>query len=92
MATQLIATGTGSATSADITVADGSSATVFLKDANGGGIGYCAIVYIEIKDSAGNYTTIGQLTNDDPGTVIAAPGTYRLRRKANGVSVGAEQA
>jgi hypothetical protein len=91
MATELLAVASGAANSADIVVADGSSAVVFLKDADGGGLPYRALVYVEIKDDDGFYTTVYSLTDEDPGRVLNGPATYRLRRKANGVAVGACQ-
>lgn len=91
MATELIATGTTAASSADITVVEGAAATVALKDANGARMGLSALVYIEIKDDAGGYTTFDILTSDHPARRIVAAGTYRLRREANGPAVGAFQ-
>lgn len=88
---ELIATGTSATSSSDITVAAGSTATIFLKDADGGAIQNGARVLIEIKDTAGNYTTIGELNYQVPCLVIAGAGTYRVRRLATGISVGVGQ-
>jgi hypothetical protein len=91
MASELIATGSVAATSSDITVAAGSTATVFLKDADGGQMPDGAKVAIEIKDSGGVYNTVGWLTERNPAAVISAAGTYRARRYPTGAVVGVGQ-
>lgn len=91
MASELIAAGSTSATSSDITVAAGSTATVFLKDADGGQMLPEARVAVEIKDSGGVYNTVGWLTDRMPAAVISGAGTYRVRRYATGAVVGVGQ-
>lgn len=91
MASELIATGSAAATSSDITVAAGSTATVFLKDADGGQMAKGAKVAIEIKDSGGVYNTVGWLTDSMPAVVISGVGTYRARRYPTGAIVGVGQ-
>lgn len=91
MASELIATAAGSATSSDIVVGAGSTATIFLKDADGGQMPKDAKVAIEIKDSGGVYNTIGWLTAEEPAKVISGAGTYRARRYATGAIVGVGQ-
>ena len=76
MATEIIATGTGSATSSDVVVADGSTVTVALKGLSGD---QPALVTIELYDGA-TYQRIGKLSSNERALVIAAPGTYRFVR------------
>lgn len=77
-AAELIATGSTAANSSDVVIADGSSVTVGLKGLDGSQ----ARVLILLKDDAGAYNPIGELTALKPSIVIAAPGTYRLTRVA----------
>lgn len=86
--TELLATGTSAANSSDFTLAAGESATLFLKDADGGGLNSRALVYLEVKDETGQYTTIDSLTTNKPGFVLTAIGTFRVRRPAGGDSCG----
>lgn len=78
MATQLIATASTAADSADVVVTAGSPVTVSLKGVTGAE----ARVVISLKDDAGAYGVIGQLTTSQPSAVLAGPGTYRLSRIA----------
>ena len=91
MATELISYGSGEATSADITVADGSTATVFLKSNGALNPKHDAEVFIEVKDGDGNYNIIGSLTQLNRAALISGKGTYRLRRSATSDPVGAGQ-
>lgn len=91
MATELLATGNTAANSSDITVADGGSATIFLKAGSGANIPAGVRVNIQIKDSANAYNTIGYLDALNPSTVIAAKGVYRVSRVAGAYSVGVGQ-
>lgn len=78
MATQILATASTAADSADVTVAAGTPVTVGLKgvvDAN-------AAVIISLKDDAATYNVVGRLTSDVPSLMISAPGTYRFSRVA----------
>ncbi|TPM58981.1 hypothetical protein FJ959_08895 [Mesorhizobium sp. B2-2-4] len=84
MATQILATGSTAADSADVTVAAGTPITVGLKgvvDAN-------ALVIIYLKDDGAAYNQVGRLTSDVPSIMISAPGTYRFSRAA-GATCGA---
>lgn len=89
MATELLPVAATAASSADFTLT--ADTAIYLKDADGGSISYGAKVYLEAKDDAGNYTLVGELTYGNPGAILPA-GTYRARRKANGVSVGVVKA
>lgn len=83
MPTQILATASTAADSADVVVGEGESLTVSLK-----GIGdTTARVTIELKDDQGGYNRVGELTAINPATLIIAPGTYRFSRPA-GVSCG----
>lgn len=90
MATELIATGSAAATSADFDVTD--PVTVFLKDMGevlrGDRRGMQA--FIEIKDSDGGYHPVGTLGQNVSAAVIAGPGTYRVRRAEGDVQFGVE--
>lgn len=73
-AANVLTAGTTAASSSDTTV---TSDTLFgLK-----GTGEAVQVFIEVKDDAGAYHLIGQLTSEQPASILAA-GTYRFRRPA----------
>lgn len=78
MPTQILATASTAANSADIVVADGASLTVGLK----GVADTKARVLIFLKDDGGGYNGVGELSALRPATVIAAPGTFRFTRIA----------
>lgn len=84
MATQLIAEGSNAATSEDIVLTDGATATVAMK-----GAARDAGLIIEMKDDASAWNAVGFLTTREPGQVITGPGTFRVRREANSGIVGA---
>ena len=77
MATQILATGTGPADSADVTVASGATLGVSLKDA-----GFGCEVRIFLKDDGSAYRHIGNLLNkpNESSTTLTAPGVYRFSR------------
>jgi len=92
MATELIASGTTEATSSDITLADGASAIVFLKDASGPSLpGGCTAV-IQLKTAAATYFTQGVISGEDPARRIFGPGVYRVLKPASQSAFGVEQA
>ena len=78
MPTQLLATGSTAADSADLPVTAGSPVTVGIK----GTVDAQARVRITLKDDAGGYTDVGELTPFRPALAISAPGTYRFTRVA----------
>lgn len=86
---ELIALGTTDTASADFTLASGVSTTLHLKTADGV-IPKGAYAAIEIKGGTG-YTGIGSLRGSEPVQVLAAPGTYRVRRLVNAVAFGVER-
>jgi len=91
MATELIATGTTAATSADFDVTD--PVTVFLKlkgdELRGDRMSMQA--FVEIKDSDDGYNPVGVLGANVSAVVIAGPGTYRVRRAAGDFAFGVDR-
>jgi hypothetical protein len=91
MATELLASATTAVSSADIVVAAGSFEPVFLKDAAGPDTPIDAMVLIEIKDSAGQYFTIGKLNRHNASVLLTGPATYRVTRPVQLAAVGVEK-
>jgi hypothetical protein len=89
MATELLPVASGAANSADFTLAAGETATIALKDAASPEIESGPVVAVQLKDDAAAYWDIYLMTRENNSVVISAAGTYRVRRVANGVSVGA---
>lgn len=87
MPTNVLTTGTTAADSSDVTVVAGVPLTVCLKDVAGPAVGAGAFVNIFLKDDAGQYFKVGELTKAEPSKCIVAPGTYRFSRLA-GTSCG----
>lgn len=89
MPTQILAVGTADANSADVVIAAGASLTVCIKDAAGPVVPNGSIVGILLKDDAGQYFQVDQLTAHRPAVVITGAGTYRFSRNNKaGVSCG----
>lgn len=87
---ELIATQTNSAYSADFTLIDGASKTIFLKDNDvSNSVSFNSIAYIQAKAGT-KYVNIGQITDSSPITVLAAPGTFRVYKPATAYAVGVE--
>jgi len=85
MATSLLAVGTSELASGDITVAAGTPVCVCMKGTASFGE---AKILVQVKgDVGGEYYTVGEV--GPTGTVLHAPGTYRLFRLNTGQSVGA---
>ncbi|MDN2581648.1 hypothetical protein [Aquibium sp. ELW1220] len=80
MPTEILATAATADDSADVVVADGDSLTVALK----GMTDDTARVLVLLKDDAGAYNGVTELTAYDKAKVLAAPGTYRFTRVAGG--------
>ena len=81
MPVELIAPGTGEAASADIVVS--APVTIAASSDDGGDFS----VLVEMKSSAGVYSSFARLTRRDPILVIVAPFTYRVRRTAGSALV-----
>jgi hypothetical protein len=84
MATEILATGKTSASTADITLDVLESANLFLK----GGDPYTnEMAAVEIKDDAGGYTEIAMLESSQRGVSVVGPGIFRVTRR-NGIMCG----
>ena len=89
MATTILASGTSSATSSNVTVAAGSVATVgiFATGAIPAGV-QCSVTIATPGDDA----SVTVLNSMNPATAIAGPGTFRVKRpdvSSYEVSIGA---
>jgi len=76
----LLAVDDDGASSEEIAVEAGAPVTVALKNYVN-----TARVAIELKDDAGDFNRIGELTAMEPSRALASPGNYRLTRIAGGV-------
>lgn len=91
-ATQVLAVGTGAATSEDVVVTEGSTATFFINDAAEETIGACHIDIL-IKDPESEYFKIAELRSDQwHGSGVLAGGTYQFRRSADSAACGVVRA
>jgi hypothetical protein len=75
---ELIASSTNTATSADFTLTDGQSTTLFLKDAEGTKVHPNALASVQIQSSGGQYFEVGILDDANPARVLQAPGVFRV--------------
>lgn len=91
MATELIAVGSGAASSSDVVVAAGTPVAVCLKDAAGPDLPSGCQVEIELKDDDGQYFKVGSLRSEvqSRSVVLIGPGSYRLTRTADSAACGA---
>ena len=80
MATEILATASTAANSADVVVAAGTPLTVSLKGVADGQ----ALVVVLLKDDAAAYNVVGAIRSHAPALTISAPGTYRFTRVAGG--------
>jgi len=85
--TQLLAIGTGAATSSDLTIAEGGSSVLVLKGTNGV-IPLDCKVAVQAKGDDGLYYTVDTLTHAKRSFVIDAKGVYRVSRAASSAAVG----
>lgn len=85
--TQLLAIGTGAATSSDLTIAEGGSSVLVLKGTNGV-IPLNARVHIQAKGDDNVYYTVATLDAATRSHVINAKGVYRVSRAASSAAVG----
>jgi hypothetical protein len=87
----LIATSTAGATSADIVLASGASATLSLVNGNAGDdVCTDAVAQIQVKSAGGNYFTIGQLDFMNKSLVLSATGTFRVLKPLSALAYGVE--
>lgn len=89
---ELIATSVDTATSADFTVLDGASATLFLKDAVSTKVHPDACASVQIKSADNQYFEIGILDVTTPARVLQAPGTFRVVKYSAPVAYGVDKA
>jgi hypothetical protein len=87
---ELIPINTNTATSADFTLFDGQSTTIFLKDATSNEVTADALALVQIKAGEA-YFTIGKLDVASPGRVLQAPGTFRVLKFNSPVAFGVER-
>lgn len=78
-AVELLAAGASEASTADQVLTDGASLVLAVKAADDR-----ALAIVELKDDAGNYWPIVNLTRQDPAFLVTGPATYRVRRIAAG--------
>jgi hypothetical protein len=86
MATELIAPGTGAASSADFTLADGETATIAI--ASTGSVRWAAKALVELKAGANVYNPAGKLGRGVVNCQVSGPGVFRARRLAGTVNFG----
>jgi hypothetical protein len=90
----LIAAGQTAATSSDFTVVAGTPTTIHIGTPNGElPLDNKVSVYVDLKDSANQYTQIAKLDRHQVAVVIDGPGVYRARRAAvkGGVNILVDQ-
>lgn len=90
MATELIASGTAAADSADLTVAAGVPKTLFLKMAADGPVGSTVRAVIKIKSAAGTYHEVSALNGQRPAVILDGAGTYRISREETKEAFGVD--
>ena len=78
MPSEILAVGSTAASSADVVIAEGETATVGIK----GFTASSAEVHIELKDDDAGYNYLGSLRPTIPAVSITSPGTYRFTRRA----------
>ncbi len=91
MATEILASAATAGNSSDVVVAAGSYDVVFLKDAAGPDSFFDALGLVQIKDSAGQYFTVGRLDRHNTALQVAGPATYRVQRPACATAFGVEK-
>jgi hypothetical protein len=87
---ELIPISVNTATSADFTLTDGQSTTIFLKDAESSEVTPTAVALVQIKSDT-SYFTIGKLDVVTPGRVLQAPGTFRVLKFNSPVAFGVDR-
>jgi hypothetical protein len=100
MPVELLAPGTGSATSADVTVTAAAPVTIYLKPASGAeipnfrvtsaGVGGWDGILIQIRTTT-SVVNIAQLTAQNRLMHLTAPGVYRVLRLPIDLSIGVDR-
>jgi hypothetical protein len=88
---ELIPMQTTSAISADFTLTDAQSTTIFLKKAVGDGVYGDANASIQIKSNDGQYFSIASLDVGNPALVLQAAGTFRVYKFPSSVAHGVDR-
>lgn len=70
---ELLASGTTAANSADVTLVDGAATTVIQRGRGA--------ALIQVKDTAGGYVTVGQIDDQTPARIVNGPCVFRVRRE-----------
>lgn len=86
--TAICASGVTQVDSTDIVLASGVSTTLALAGAT---LDTSCVAMIQIKSTAATYMTIGTLDVYNPMRVLAAPGTFRVRKLASAVAITVER-
>lgn len=81
-ASQILATGVGTADSGDIDIT--TTSIVAVK----GDATMSADFVVALKDDAGAYQPIGRITGSNKSMILHGPGTYRFSRTINSGSAG----
>lgn len=83
-AAQILAVGSGEASSDDFTITSGETVALCLNDEAGPTVTHGAKVRIELKDPSGRYFEVGEMYSDHNSrnlvAVVNAEGTYRVTR------------
>lgn len=87
---EIIASSTTTGTSADFTLTDGQSTTIFLKDADSPKPPVDAIAVVQIK-SGTQYFDVGALDAQRPVRVLQAPGTFRVFKYGGASAFGVDR-
>lgn len=82
MPANILTTGTAAADSSDVVVASGSTLTVALKDVAGPSVSGSAKVNVFLKDDAGQYFLVDELTGAGQRAMVISAGTWRFSRVA----------
>lgn len=87
--TQLIATGTAQADSADFTLTtDSTTLSLFSTTEQ---IPSLCTAMVQKKSASGVYLNFGQIDGNNPVKVLSGPGTYRVRKLASSASFGVDR-
>lgn len=84
----IISNGATEASSSDFTLAAGESTTISIR----GDAGDLGMAFIQCKQSDASYTDFGVLDRLHPVLVLAAIGTFKVKRAAGSTSFGVDRA
>lgn len=92
MATEVLAPGTTAAQSADIVLAAPNTLLLLAKGPAGAALTVHASLLVEVKTSNNTWLRVGAFGTSNEFFAVLHPGTYRVRRLAGAVSIGADTA